>query len=89
MFMNICLCSSAGPNLDVSLCGNCRLKLGIRVEEWNDDVRRVPRSNFSSSDLVTHSLLRGDYEGDYGFVVKRSTFSLSVKSQRKPKICVC
>lgn len=67
MFMNICLCSSAGPNLDVSLRGNCGLKLGIRVEEWNDDVSRVLRSNFSSSDLVTHSLLRGDYEGDYGF----------------------
>ena len=30
-------------------------------------VSRVLRSNFSSSDLVTHSLLRGDYEGDYGF----------------------
>lgn len=67
MFMNICLCLLIGLNFDVSLCGNCRLKLGIRVEEWNDDVSWVLCLNFFLFDFVMYSLLWGDYEGDYGF----------------------
>lgn len=65
--MNICLCLLVGLNFDVSLCGNCGLKLGIRVEEWNDDVSWVLCLNFFLFDFVMYSLLWGDYEGDYGF----------------------
>lgn len=75
MFMNICLCSSAGPNLDVSLCGNCGLKLGIRLEWrcWSGSTLEFLFIWSCHAQLAAGRLWRG---------------LLSVKGQRKPNLCM-